>query len=93
MEMEMGDRLARLLPNIGHHTVAVQAQLLGHFGDDCENMGHYGGVVLCHLGHRSDMGLGDNQKVGGRLGIDVMEGKEYGYDKVPKRTSLLRGQS
>ena len=55
----------------------VQAQLLGHFGDDCENMGHYGGVVLCHLGHRSDMGLGDNQKVGGRLGIDVMEGKAY----------------
>ena len=23
------------------------------------------------------MGLGDNQKVGGRLGIDVMEGKAY----------------
>ena len=40
-------------------------------------MGHYGGVFLCHLGHRSDMGLGDNQKVGGRLGIDVMEGKAY----------------
>ena len=33
MEVEMGDRLAGLLADVGDHAVALQSQLLGHLGD------------------------------------------------------------
>ena len=72
--MQVVDALARLLPDVGDHAVAVQTQLLRHLGDDFENVGNHGAVVPGHLGHRTDVGLGDDQKVGGCLGIDVIEG-------------------
>ena len=72
--MQVRHTLARLLADVGHHPVALQTQLLGDLGDDGEDVGHHGGVVLSDLGHRGDVHLGNHQKVGGGLGIDVVEG-------------------
>ena len=74
VEVEVGHGLPRLLPNVGDHAVALQPQLPGHLGDDGEHVAHQGGVVVGHPGHRGDVGLGDDQEVGGRLGVDVVEG-------------------
>ena len=75
MEMQVRDTLARLLADVGHHPVALQAQLFGDLGDHGEDVGHHRRVVLADLRHRGDMHLGNHQKVGGRLGIDVIEGE------------------
>ena len=66
--------LARLLPDVGHHPVALQAQFLGHLGDDGEDVGHHGGILRGDLRHRCNVGLGNHQEMGGRLGVDVVEG-------------------
>ena len=74
VEMQVEHALPRLLADVGDHPVALQPQLLGDLGNDGEDMSHHSGILRRDLGHRGDMGLGDHQKVGGRLGIDVVEG-------------------
>ena len=75
MEVQVVDTLTGLLTDVGDHAVAIQTQLLGDLGDDGEDMGHHGGVVLGHFGDRGDVGLGDDQEMGGSLGIDVIKGE------------------
>ena len=76
MEVQMGHGLLAGLADIGHHTVARlgKAQFPGQLGDDLKDMGHHGAVAAVHLGHGADMGLGDHQEMGGRLGRDIVEG-------------------
>ena len=69
------DALTGLLADVGDDAVALQPQLLGYLGDDSEDVSHHGGVVLGHLGNGGDVGLGDDQEVGGSLGIDVIKGE------------------
>ena len=75
MEMQMLYTLPRLLPDVGDDAVAVQSQLPGHLGNDLKDVGHRPAVFRRHLGSGGDVGLGDDQEVGGRLGIDVIEGE------------------
>ena len=75
MEMQVRDTLARLLADVGHHPVALQPQFLGDLRDHSKDVGHHRRVVLADLCHRGDMHLGNHQKMGGRLGIDVVEGE------------------
>ncbi len=72
--MEMVDALPGLIPDVGDHPVALQSQLFGKPGDDGKDMPHSGLIGPVHLGHRLDMLLGDDQEVGGGLGVDVVEG-------------------
>ena len=72
--MQVEHALPRLLADVGDHPVAVQALLLRQPGDDLEDVGHHRAVVRRDLGHGADVGLGHHQEVGGRLGIDVVEG-------------------
>jgi hypothetical protein len=75
MEVEVMDGLTGLLTDVGDHAVALQPQLLGDLGDDGEDVSHHGGVVLGHFGHGGDVRLGDDQEVGGSLGINVIKGE------------------
>ena len=71
--MEVMDGLAGLLTDVGDDAIALQTQLLGDLGDDGEDVSHDGGVVLSHFGHGGDVGLGDDQEMGGSLRVDVVE--------------------
>jgi hypothetical protein len=71
--MEMVYALPGLLPDVGDHPVALQSQFSGEGGDDGEDVAHHGPIVLIDSGYRRNMGLGDHQKMGGRLGGDVIE--------------------
>ena len=75
MEMQVRYALTGLLPDVGHHPVTLQTQLLGDLGDHGKDVGHHRRVVLADLCHRGDMHFGNHQKMGGRLGIDVIEGE------------------
>ena len=76
MEVQMMDALAGLLADVGDNAIALQTQLLGDLGDDGEDMSHHGGIVLGHFGHGGDVGFGDDQEVGGSLGVDVIKAKQ-----------------
>ena len=73
--MQVVDALTGLLADVGDHAVALQTQLLGDLGDDGEDVGHNGGVVLGHFGHGGDVGLGDDQEMSGSLGVNVVKGE------------------
>ena len=73
--MKMENALARLLSDIGDHTVTLHALFLGDLGDDLKDMGHHGAVFRADSGNRGNVGLGDDQEVSGRLGGDVVEGE------------------
>ena len=75
MEVEVMDGLAGLLTDVGDDAIALQTQLLGDLGDDGEDVGHDGGVVLGHFSHGGDVRLGDDQEMSGSLGIDVIKGE------------------
>ena len=49
MEVQMPHALAGLLADVGHHTVALQAQLLGHIGDDLKDMGNHSAVARANF--------------------------------------------
>ena len=72
--MEVGHRLARLRPAVGHHPEIGNALLPGHLGNDLKGVGHHGGVVRRNLPAGAEVGLGNHQEVGGRLGVDVLKG-------------------
>lgn len=74
VEVEVEHALSRLLPAVGDYAEVGEAQLLGHFGDDLEAVGHHGGVLRGDLPAGLHVGLGDHQEVGGGLGVDVVEG-------------------
>ena len=73
MEVQVVDALPRLLPDVGYHPVALQP-LLPHSLAMTSKMWPPRAVAAIHLRHGGDVGLGDHQKVGGGLGIDVVEG-------------------
>ena len=70
----MKHALPRLLADVGDHPVAVQPLFLCQLGNDLEDMSHHCAVVRGDLRHRANVGLGYHQEVGGRLGINVIEG-------------------
>ena len=74
MEVQVVDALPRLLPDVGYHPVALQPLLPAQSCDDLEDVGYYGAVAAIHLRHGGDVGLGDHQKMGGRLRGDVIKG-------------------
>ena len=69
-------RLAGLLAAVGHHTVAFPAMLGADAGDGGEDMGHHPGIFRGDLGRGGDVLLGDDQEVGGRLRIEIIEGED-----------------
>ena len=75
VEVQVVHALPRLVADVGDHAVALHPLLLGQLGNDLKDMGHHRAVLSTDLGDRLDMLLGDHQEVGGRLGIDVVEGK------------------
>ena len=70
----MGHTLPGLLADVGDHPVALKTQLLGHLGDDGKDVGHHSGIFGSDLSHGSNVSLGNHQKMGGRLGLDVVKG-------------------
>mgnify|MGYP006927295151 CR=1 FL=1 len=42
--------------------------------DDLKGVGHHGGIFRGDLPAGADVGLGDDQEMGGRLGVDVVKG-------------------
>ena len=74
MEVEVGHRLPRLLPAVGHHPEIGNAQLMGHLGDGLKAVAHQVGVPLGNLPAGGHVGLGDDQEVDGSLGVDVIKG-------------------
>ena len=74
MEVQVVNALPRLLPDVGHHAVALQTQLLRQLGNDLKNVGHYGAVFRRDSGNRGNVGLGNHQKVYRGLGCDVIKG-------------------
>ena len=73
MKMKVEDTLTSLFTNIGNHTVAIQIKFLGHVSDDSEDVADDGGVALIHGGDGSDVCLGNYQKMGRGLRVDVIE--------------------
>ena len=73
MEMQVMDALASLFTNIGDNSIAVQTELFSDFRDHSEDMSHNSSIVFGHFGYGSDMGFGDDQKMSGSLGINVIE--------------------
>ena len=74
MEVQVLDGLARLVAAVVDDTVALHAQLLADLHDDLEAVGHHGAVVRRNGVGAADVLLGHDQEMGGRLGVDVVEG-------------------
>ena len=51
VEVQMVHTLTGLLADVGHHPVALQAQLPAQPGDDLKNVGHHGAVAAVYLRH------------------------------------------
>ena len=73
MKVQMEDRLSRLLADIRHDTVAFQTQILGNLCDHRKDVTDNRLIFRGNLGNRSDMRLGNHEKMGRSLGIDVIE--------------------
>ena len=79
VEMQMADGLTGIGTAVGNNTVtAIQAFCLGDLGNDFENVGYNSTVFSGDVIYGGDMGLGDYQNVGGRLGSNIPE-CEYGF--------------
>ena len=74
VKVKVMDTLSGLLANIGDYPIALQSQFSGQRSDDSKNMANRSLIALVYLRHRLDMLLGDNQKMSGCLGIDIIEG-------------------
>ena len=70
----MLDGLPRLIAAVVDDAVALHAQLLADLHDDLKAVSHHGAVVRRNGVGAADMLLGYHQKMGGRLGVDVVEG-------------------
>ena len=70
--------MSGLFPDVGNDTVALQAKFFGELGNDREDVRSDGVVVLGDLSHGGEVGLGNDQEVGGGLGVDVVEGQADG---------------
>ena len=73
MEVQVMHTLTGLLADVGHHPVALQAQLPAQPGDDLKNVGHHGAVAAVYLRHGANVILGDHQKVGGSLEFPIVK--------------------
>ena len=72
--MQVLHGLAGLIAAVVDDAVAFTAQLLAQLADDGEAVGHYGLVALVNVVGAADVSLGYHQKMGGSLGLDVVEG-------------------
>ena len=75
MEMQVLHRLAGLLAAVGHHTVAFPAMLGADFCNNRKNVGNDPGIFRGQLPGGADMLLGDDEKMAGRLGVQVIKGQ------------------
>ena len=73
MKVQMEDRLSRLLADIRHDSVAFQTQILGDLSDHRKDVTDDSLIFRGNLGNLSDMRLGNHEKMGRSLGIDVIE--------------------
>ena len=73
MEVQVEHALTRLFSDVGDHAEAVHALLLCDLGDDLEAVRNDGAVRLVYRCNRLDVLLRDNEKVGRRLRVDVVE--------------------
>ena len=73
MKMKVEDTLTSLFADIGNHAVAIQIKFFGHVSDDSEDVADDSGVALIHGGDGSDVCLGNYQKMGRGLRVDVIE--------------------
>ena len=73
MKVQMEDRLSRLLADIRHDAVAFQTQILGNLRDYRKDVTDDRLIFRGNLRNRSDMRLGNYEKMGRSLGIDVIE--------------------
>ena len=78
MKVQVEHALPRLLADVGHHPVALQSQLRRQLGDHLEYMPHHSLIIRIDGGYRGDVHLGHYQKVGGRLGVNVIKGVAQG---------------
>lgn len=78
MEMEVKDRLPGVGAIVKNQTIAVgNAQLTGNF---CRRAQHFPDqlfIFRLNEGRADDMFFGDDQKMDGRLGGDITEGKHF----------------
>ena len=74
MKMQMRHALSRLLADVGHDTVALNAFLLGELGNDLEDVRDDGAVFSVHARDGRDVRLRDHEEVHRRLRRDVVEG-------------------
>ena len=75
--MQVVDGLTGVVAAVGDDAVAVlQALGLCDLGSHGQTVTGQGGILLGDLAHAGNVGLGDHQNVGGRLGSDVPEGKD-----------------
>ena len=74
MKMQMRHALSRLLADVGHDAVTLNALLLGELGNDLEDVRDDGAVLFVHARDRCDVRLRDHKKVHRRLRRDVVEG-------------------
>ena len=74
MKMQMRHALSRLLADVGHDAVTLNALLLGELGNDLEDVRDDSAVLFVHTRDRCDVCLRDHKKVHRRLRRDVVEG-------------------
>ena len=75
--MQMMYGLAGISAAVADHPVtAGQAFGSGNLGDHLENVGHHSAVFGGDAVNGRDVGLGDHQNVGGRLGRDIPESQD-----------------
>ena len=74
MKMQVEYALTRLFSDIGDHAEAVHALFLCNSGDDLKAVRNDSTVGLVYRSDRLDVLLRDDEKVGRRLRINVVEG-------------------
>ena len=74
VEVQVVHGLAGLLAAVGDHPEIGDAQFLRHLRDDLKGVGHHGGIFRRNLPAGCNVGLGNHQEMGGRLGDDVVKG-------------------
>ena len=77
MEVQVGYGLTGIGAAVAHHPVAVcQTFGLGNLGNHLKNVSHYRAVVSGNAVAAGNVGFGNHQNVGRRLGVDVPEGED-----------------
>ena len=77
VEMQVRHGLTRVGAAVADHPVATRQPLRRRdLGDDLKNVGDHGAVFFRDAVAAGDVGLGDHQNVGRRLGVDVPEGED-----------------